>query len=231
MSTISLHPSIFDRVTATFRALPAWKRGIDLVCCLLAFPGLVLLTLLLAIGMKLVSPGPVIFRQERIGWKGRRFWLYKFRTMHVATTPRGARPAKEAIGRDERGEARMFAGSWLLRASGFDELPQLINVLRGEMSMIGPRPCLPAEFSACEPWQRKRCEAVPGLTGLWQVSGENDTTLEEMIQLDLRYAETVSPGLDAKIFLLTIPAMVRRIIDAARGKRSMVPTAHTIPPF
>jgi lipopolysaccharide/colanic/teichoic acid biosynthesis glycosyltransferase len=239
MRTISLQPSFSVPTPESRVHLPAWKRATDLTCCLLALPGLMLLTLVMTIVTKLVSPGPVIFRQERIGWRGRRFRIFKFRTMHVGADPRRHQRHVRAlissnapmVKLDERGESRLFAGSWLLRASGLDELPQIINVLRGEMSVVGPRPCLPAEFDDYLPWQRKRCQALPGLTGLWQVSGKNRTTFVEMVRLDIRYAETTSPWLDAKIILRTVPVLLRQIQDARGGKTSPVPSAHTIPPY
>lgn len=239
MRTLSLRPLLTVPATVTRHHLPTWKRATDLTFCLLALPGLILLTLVLTIMTKLVSPGPVIFRQERIGWGARRFWIYKFRTMHVGADPRHhQRHVRKLISSnapmvklDECGESRLFAGSWLLRATGLDELPQIINVLRGEMSVVGPRPCLPAEFDDYLPWQRNRCQAMPGLTGLWQVSGKNRTTFKEMVHLDIRYAETMSPWLDAKIILLTVPTLLRQIHDSQCGRKAPVPSAHTIPPI
>ena len=106
----------------------------------------------------------------------------------------------------------------LLRASGLDELPQLINVLRGEMSLVGPRPCLPYEYDKYLPWQKERFGTVPGLTGLWQVSGKNKTTFVEMIQLDIKYARNKTLWWDLKIILMTIPALVIQMLErTARG--------------
>ena len=120
-----------------------------------------------------------------------------------------------------RGDSRLIPGGWLIRASGLDELPQIINVLRGEMSLIGPRPCVPYEYEKYLPWQRERFNAVPGLSGLWQVSGKNRTTFEEMIRLDILYSRTVSFWLDLKIVFLTIPALLVQISDTVRGKKSV----------
>jgi lipopolysaccharide/colanic/teichoic acid biosynthesis glycosyltransferase len=122
---------------------------------------------------------------------------------------------------DARGDSRLIPGGWLIRASGLDELPQIINVLRGEMSLIGPRPCVPYEFEKYLPWQRERFNAVPGLTGLWQVSGKNRTTFEEMIRLDIQYSRNVSLWMDLKIILLTVPALLVQISDTVRGKKAM----------
>jgi len=220
--------------------LPAWKRGIDLGCCLLALPFLALLTLVMTIVTKLVAPGPVFFRQERIGCRGRRFWIYKFRTMHVgADTTAHQNYLKELIGTnapmvklDAKGDTRLIPGSWLLRASGLDELPQVINVLRGEMSVVGPRPCIPTEYASYQPWQRQRCEAVPGLTGLWQVSGKNRTTFDEMVRLDIRYSGIKSLWVDLKIILLTVPALFVQIYDTHLGRsKSSTPITQTAHPF
>lgn len=218
---------------------PAWKRGIDLFCCLLALPSLLLLTLLMTAVTKFVAPGPVFFRQERVGCRGRRFWIYKFRTMHVGADVKGHQAyVKELIGTnapmvklDAKNDARLIPGCWLLRASGLDELPQILNVLHGDMSVVGPRPCLPAEYAEFKPWQRRRCDSVPGLTGLWQVSGKNRTTFEEMIRLDIRYGERKSAGEDIRIILMTVPALMVQLYDTRTGRKAQTPTAYTIPPF
>lgn len=219
--------------------LPLWKRSIDLICCLIALPVLILCTLIMTIITKLVSPGPVLFRQERVGYQGRRFKIYKFRSMHLnADTAGHQNYFKDLVGTnapmvklDARGDSRLIPGAWLLRASGLDELPQIINVLRGDMSLIGPRPCLPAEYDLYQPWQRERFTTVPGLTGLWQVSGKNRTTFDEMIHLDIRYARTKTLGLDLMIILKTLPALLVQIYDTRRGRRSQAISAHTAAPF
>jgi lipopolysaccharide/colanic/teichoic acid biosynthesis glycosyltransferase len=125
----------------------------------------------------------------------------------------------------------------LLRCTGLDELPQLINVFRGEMSIVGPRPCIPYEFEAYEPWQRSRFDAVPGLTGLWQVSGKNRTSFSQMIQLDIEYAKRANLWLDLKIIVKTLPALFVQCYDtwlgksmrpAAKAKQSPVPMEKTV---
>ena len=217
--------------------IPVWKRSIDLFCCLLALPFLALLTVVMTIVTKLVAPGPVFFRQERIGCGGRRFWIYKFRTMRVGADTTGHQDYfKQLIGTnapmlklDSRGDSRLIPGSRLLRASGLDELPQVINVLRREMSVVGPRPCIPGEYSAYQPWQRKRCDSMPGLTGLWQVSGKNRTTFEEMVRLDIRYGEIKSWWLDCKIILMTVPALLVQIYDTRIRKIQSPAAAHAMP--
>jgi lipopolysaccharide/colanic/teichoic acid biosynthesis glycosyltransferase len=216
-----------DESAVRERPLPRWKRAIDLAVCLLALPVLALATLVMTIITRLVSPGPVFFTQERVGYRGGRFRLYKFRTMRVcADTNVHQAYYKELIGTnapmlklDAKGDTRLIPGAWFLRASGLDELPQIINVLRGEMSLIGPRPCIPTEWNEYLPWQRRRFDAVPGLTGLWQVSGKNRTTFERMIELDIQYARTRSFWLDLKIVLLTVPALLVQIADTRRARR------------
>ena len=208
--------------------LPFWKRIIDLACCAVALPLLALCTFVMVIVTKWVSPGPLFFRQERIGHLGRRFKIYKFRTMRVgADTSVHQSHYKDLISSnapmaklDSCGDRRLIPGAWLLRASGLDELPQIINVLRGEMTLVGPRPCIPFEYQQYKPWQRKRCDAMPGLTGLWQVSGKNRTTFEQMIRFDIQYAQDVSLWLDLKIIFLTVPALVVQIYDTRVARRS-----------
>ncbi len=181
---------------------------------------------------KLVAPGPVLFRQERVGCHGRRFWIYKFRSMYVNADTHGHQNyVKDLIltnapmaKLDSRNDSRLIPGSWLLRASGLDELPQIINVLRGEMSIVGPRPCIGTEYEAFLPWQRQRCMAMPGLTGLWQVSGKNRTTFEEMIRLDIRYGQIKSFWMNVRIILMTVPALLVQIADTRLGRKSSAAT-------
>jgi len=220
-------------------ASPVWKRITDLAVCALALPVLALLTLVMQIVLRIVSPGPVFFHQERVGYRGRRFYLYKFRSMKVNTDPRlhlnhvrslvGSNAPMEKI--EAKQNSCLIPGAWLLRASGLDELPQIINVLRGEMSMVGPRPCLPAEHEMYEPWQLERFETVPGLTGLWQVSGKNRTTFDEMIRLDIQYAKTKTWAMDVKIMLKTPLALLVQVYEIKTGRRAQPITPHTVPPF
>jgi lipopolysaccharide/colanic/teichoic acid biosynthesis glycosyltransferase len=227
------HDSLMEQFSETApMRLPRWKRAIDIIFSLAALPVLAFSTLLTATMMALVSPGPVLFRQERVGYRGRRFMCFKFRTMHVAVDSathqehceRLIRSNAPMVKMDARGDARLIPGGWVIRASGLDELPQIINVLRGEMSVVGPRPCVPYEYAQYLPWQRARFNAMPGLTGLWQVSGKNRTTFEEMIRLDIRYAENRSPGMDLKIMAMTIPAMLRQLRDTNHARRTQAPT-------
>jgi len=122
---------------------------------------------------------------------------------------------------DARGDSRIIPFGLLLRSSGLDELPQLVNVLRGEMSLVGPRPCLPYECDNYLPWQRERFNTLPGLTGLWQVSGKNRTTFVEMMQLDIKYTRNKTLWLDLMIILKTIPAILGQVWHARkRGKNA-----------
>ncbi len=187
-------------------ALPTWKRAIDLAFCCATLPVLALATFFVAVLMSIAAPGPIFFCQERVGFMGRRFRLYKFRTMHVGADTSnhqayftGLMSSNVPMQKlDARGDSRLIPLGWLLRASGLDELPQIINVLRGEMSLIGPRPCIPYEYENYTAPQRARFHSRPGLTGLWQVSGKNRTTFDRMIELDIQYAAQRSLKLDVK---------------------------------
>ncbi len=213
---------------ALVNSIPAWKRTLDFAACAVALPFLALCTLIMVFVTKCVSPGPVFFRQERIGHHGRRFKIYKFRTMRVnADCAVHQDYFKDLISSnapmvklDNHGDARLIPGAWFLRATGLDELPQIINVLCGEMSLVGPRPSIPAEYEQFTPWQRRRCDTPPGLTGLWQVSGKNRTTFEQMINLDVRYTREFSAWLDLKIILLTVPALLGQLQDTRRARKS-----------
>jgi exopolysaccharide production protein ExoY len=120
---------------------------------------------------------------------------------------------------DARHDARLIPAGSLLRASGLDELPQIINVLKGDMSVVGPRPCIPYEYQHYSAWHRTRFNSVPGLTGLWQVSGKNRTTFDEMIHFDIEYSRTKSLWLDLKIIALTLPALWTQISDTRASRR------------
>ena len=227
-----------DRADASWTPLPGWKHAIDLAACLVGLPVLGLCALAMYLLTKCFSPGPVFYRQERIGYLGRRFMLYKFRTMKVgADCSIHQDYCKELIHSnapmvklDSRGDARLIPLAWALRAAGLDELPQLINVMRGEMSLVGPRPCTPAEFEHYTFSQRRRCDARPGLTGLWQVSGKNRTTFEEMIRLDIRYARECSFWLDLKIIATTVPCLLTQVRETLQARRTPSASGHRGPP-
>ena len=195
--------------------LPFWKRAIDILGSLFGLLILFPLFLILSVCIKIVSPGPVFFSQKRVGYQGRAFTMYKFRTMkvnadtvlhenHVTDLIQNGKPLKKMDGQDPR----IFPLGKFLRLTGLDELPQLINVLRGEMSLIGPRPELPCSLQYCEPWQTRRFDAKPGLSGLWQVSGKTRTTFTEMMRLDISYVKKRSFWLDMEILLKTLPTII-----------------------
>jgi exopolysaccharide production protein ExoY len=237
MSNTPANQSRTENLTGS--TIRPWKRAIDLIGCVLALPLLVLLTLVMTIVTRLFSPGPVLFRQVRVGYLGQRFTIYKFRSMHLNTDATrhqnhfrglvGTNAPMEKL--DTKGDPSLIPGAWLMRASGLDELPQIINVFRGDMSLIGPRPCLPAEEALYQPWQRERFNSLPGLTGLWQVSGKNRTTFNEMIMLDIHYARTLSCWTDFKILLLTVPTLLMQVYETKIGRRLSVVSAHTAAPF
>ena len=196
-----------------------WKRVLDLLLLASLAPAMLVFFPCISVYIKLVSRGPVFFKRERIGFRGKSFMLFKFRSMYYnAATDAHRQPLEDLIKSnkplrklDSKGDKRLIPLGWILRATGLDELPQLINVLKGEMSIVGPRPTTHDEFVTFQPWHKERLNALPGLTGLWQVSGKNDTTLEEMIKLDISYARRQSISLDLKILFMTFLALVEQV--------------------
>lgn len=188
------------------------KRAMDIALILLVSPALLVLGAIIGVAIRMDSPGPVIFEQGRVGKGGRRFTAYKFRTMVEDAEERKAELAalNEADGPifKIRNDPRMTKVGRLLRRTSLDELPQFWNILRGDMSIVGPRPPTPDEVERYEHWHRRRLEVTPGLTGLWQVLGRSDTSFDEMVRLDIYYAENWSPGMDLRIMLQTIPAVL-----------------------
>jgi lipopolysaccharide/colanic/teichoic acid biosynthesis glycosyltransferase len=202
-------------------ALPGWKRLLDLSLILLTAPLWLPIMTLLAAWVGITSPGPIFYRQPRIGFRGRRFMLVKFRTMKVnADTTTHERYLEHLmvadcpmIKLDMQGDPRLIAGGKILRATGLDELPQLFNVLVGEMSLVGPRPCTVREFERFSPPHRERVNAYPGLTGWWQVNGKNRTTFREMIEMDIFYSRNITLSLDLRIMVRTFPAIANQVRD------------------
>ncbi len=200
--------------------VPRWKRVIDLCAILCLLPLALPLSGLIILWIKCVSPGPPLFRQTRIGFRGQRFTCFKFRSMHVGADAtahqshvQNLRKANQPMRKMDAEDDRLIPLGHLLRATGLDELPQLVNVLRGEMSLVGPRPCLPYEFEQFRSWEKGRCDALPGLTGLWQVSGKNETTFDEMIELDLAYVASASPRMDMWIIFKTFGTLLRQVLE------------------
>jgi lipopolysaccharide/colanic/teichoic acid biosynthesis glycosyltransferase len=174
------------------------KRAFDLAFLAVAGVPSLLLGLACAVAVKSSGPGPIFFRQERVGFGGRVFRVWKFRTMRDA-------PADSPFPDSER---ITLAGRWLRRLS-FDELPQLLNVAVGEMSIVGPRPTLPYQVERYTAWQRGRLSVRPGVTGLAQVRGRNSITWAERIDIDLEYVQRQSPWLDLKIVGWTVATVLR----------------------
>jgi exopolysaccharide biosynthesis polyprenyl glycosylphosphotransferase len=203
------------------RASGVMKRAFDIVFTLVvAALGLPFYMLIAAL-IKLTSEGPVLFVQERVGQDGRTFRFYKFRTMLVDNNDYQHRSFAEDFikGRlmNDAEEGRVFklqndprvtSIGRFLRKTSLDELPQFINVLRGEMTLVGPRPPLAYELAHYKEWHRGRLVVKPGLTGLWQVSGRSSVPFDEMVMLDLYYIENWSLALDLKIILRTVPVML-----------------------
>src|SRR5437660_11969668 len=217
---------------------PGWKSALDITCILLALPIWLPLMILLMLITRLASPGPIFYRQKRVGLGGKHFSIWKFRTMKVsAETQSHERHLEELIKvnrpmtkLDAIGDPRLAPFGRILRASGLDELPQIFNVLCGEMSLVGPRPCLPNEFANYQAWQRERANALPGLTGLWQVSGKNKTTFNEMIAMDLFYLKNMSILLDLKIMLKTCAVIAGQLFESqAAAKSGQQSQAHRVP--
>ena len=201
------------------------KRVVDLILSAVALLFLSPLFLVVAVIIKRTDPGPVFFVQERLGRDGRPFRFYKFRSMkHNSDDAIHRQFAAMFINGDEDGCADSNAGekvfkmkqdpritaigAWLRRTS-LDELPQLFNVLRGDMSLVGPRPPIAYEIENYKPWHMERLRAVPGLTGLWQVSGRSSVSFDDMVRLDIRYITTWSPWQDFVIMLKTLPVVIR----------------------
>jgi exopolysaccharide biosynthesis polyprenyl glycosylphosphotransferase len=190
----------------------ATKRLFDLACTL----ALLLLTwplmLLIALAIRLDEPGPVIFRQQRVGENGRLFWMYKFRTMCNDADRRGPELAFDGQGHpiykwpDDHRVTRV--GRWLRRTS-LDEMPQFFNVLRGDMSLVGPRPEMLFLVERYDAWQRQRLAVPPGITGWWQVNGRSDLPMHLNTQFDLYYIRNYSMWLDLKILWRTVGVVVR----------------------
>jgi exopolysaccharide biosynthesis polyprenyl glycosylphosphotransferase len=194
-------------------AAVSWaKRALDLVLVGLGVLGIAPVLGIIALAIKLDSRGPVFYRQTRVGKDGRQFSMLKFRSMCIDADRRleELRKHNEATGPlfKMRRDPRVTAVGRVLRRWSLDELPQLINVLRGEMSLVGPRPPLPSEVAKYEEWQLGRLRAVPGLTGLWQVSGRSEVPFHDMVRLDLHYIRNWSMSLDLEILLRTIPAVL-----------------------
>jgi lipopolysaccharide/colanic/teichoic acid biosynthesis glycosyltransferase len=218
---------IHPETTPEARPIPRWKRVLDILLIIAALPVLLPVMLLVALFVRCVSAGPVLFRQERVGYTGKRFRCFKFRTMvvgndtnvhkgHLTQLIASNAPMTKM---DSKGDPRIIFFGLPLRASGLDELPQIFNVLMGQMSLVGPRPCVRYEYEKLMPWQKERFNCLPGLTGLWQVSGKNNTTFDEMMRLDIYYVRHCNVGFDLYIIAKTIPALMVQMIETRRRRK------------
>lgn len=194
--------------------MPRWKRGLDILG---ASAGLALLSPLMlgaALAVKLSSPGPALFKQARAGRLGKRFTMYKFRTMVVDAEAK----QQELLALNEQdgpafklaADPRVTRLGRFLRTTSIDELPQLLNVLKGEMSLVGPRPLPCHESEACQPWQRRRLDVTPGLTCIWQVKGRSQVSFADWCRMDLQYVASRSLLRDVTLIALTVPAVLLR---------------------
>jgi exopolysaccharide biosynthesis polyprenyl glycosylphosphotransferase len=190
----------------------ATKRLFDVVMTVLLLALTWPLMVLIAVAIRLDSPGPVIFRQQRVGENGRQFWMYKFRTMCADAEARGPHLGFDAQGHPIykwRADQRVTrVGRWLRRTS-LDEMPQFFNVLRGDMSLVGPRPEMLFLVERYDAWQRQRLAVPPGITGWWQINGRSDLPMHLNTQFDLYYIRNYSLWLDLKILWRTLGVVAR----------------------
>ena len=189
------------------------KRIMDTVLALAMLIVASIPMLIIALLVRVTSPGPVLFRQKRVGKGGVEFLCYKFRSMYEDAEAQKAalmyRSDRDGPAFKLRDDPRRTPFGKLIRRTSLDELPQLFNILKGEMSLVGPRPPTPDEVERYDEWHLKRLDVTPGLTGLWQVSGRSDLSFEDMVKLDLYYAENWSPAMDMRIIMKTIPTWVK----------------------
>jgi len=208
------------------RSVVAIKRAMDIVGSALMLSLCAPIFLIIALAIKASSKGPVLFRQQRVGQYGQHFTFLKFRSMHVNNDHSIHKEyitkfiASEARKQPSNGngegvykltnDTRVTRVGKFLRRTSLDELPQFLNVLKGEMSLVGPRPPIPYELAAYQTWHRRRVlEVKPGITGLWQVTGRSRVNFDEMVRLDLRYATSWSPSLDFTILMRTPLAVIK----------------------
>ena len=217
------HPSLWASLRARF-AVRGWllrlalraaaRRAIDVLG---ASAGLLLLAPLLfgtALAIRIDSPGPVLFRQTRIGKRGRPFTMYKFRSMRITAEAekdalRTSNESRDGVLFKMQRDPRVTRVGRIIRRLSIDELPQLLNILRGDMSIVGPRPALPSEVAQYDFEARKRLQARPGLTCLWQIGGRSELAFSEQVDLDLRYLQSRSLAKDIEIIARTVPAIIQ----------------------
>ncbi|MCF2856556.1 sugar transferase [Pseudoalteromonas sp. SMS1] len=197
-------------IDGVHHGIPVWlQRTVATLGLLVISP----LLMLLMIALKLESKGPCVFKQVRVGKYGRRFTMYKFRSMYTQDDPRFKAPeqkdsAREGVCQKYIHDPRITSIGRFIRKYSIDELPQLLNVVKGDMLLIGPRPALEIEVAQYNPSQLSRLNSEQGLTGLWQVTGRADTTFEQQVQLDDRYIQEQSITSDIKILCKTVPCVL-----------------------
>jgi lipopolysaccharide/colanic/teichoic acid biosynthesis glycosyltransferase len=221
-SNPALYPDISKQASSN-QPLLILKRAIDILGALALLVVFSPFCIAIAVAIKATSKGPILFRQMRVGYHGRNFQFLKFRSMYVGNDHSVHRDyvtkliSKGAVADASDGKVYKLTGDKritrlgrFLRKTSLDELPQFINVLRGEMSLVGPRPPIPYELAAYQTWHRRRLlEVKPGITGLWQVMGRSSVDFDAMVRLDLKYAMSWTPWLDLKILLRTPMAVIR----------------------
>lgn len=204
---------------------PRWEKLLDYGISIVGLALLLPVIFVAIVLTKIVSRGPALFKQRRIGYMGKPFMIYKLRTMmvdadtethenHTLDLIKSNRPMTKM---DKVGDARLIPLGCFLRTSGIDELPQLINVLKGEMSLVGPRPCLISEYEAFSESDRRRFDTMPGITGLWQVSGKNALTFREMIDCDIQYALRKTLPLYLKIAIQTPFVLTKQVWECRKN--------------
>lgn len=212
-------PLVELRVKTNNKINLVFKKIFDSVVTLIGLILLIPLFLVIALLIKISSKGPIIYKQVRIGKEGKPFMFYKFRSMYVSNVEDIERKEsminfmKNNIKNNSEGtkvinEKRVTWIGKFLRKTSLDELPQLFNVLKGEMSLVGPRPCLPYEYDNYEEWQKRRLSVTPGCTGVWQVAGRSNVSFNDSVVLDLYYINNMSPWLDLQLIIKTIPVML-----------------------
>jgi undecaprenyl-phosphate galactose phosphotransferase len=208
---------VSQRVNAEINSLS--KKIFDFIASLIGIIILSPLFMMIALLIRLSSKGPILFKQLRIGKNGKPFLFYKFRSMTVSNNDDNERKAqmikfmKNNMSMDNNNtkiinESRVTGIGKFIRKTSFDELPQLVNVLKGEMSLVGPRPCLPYEYEQYDEWQKRRVSVIPGCTGVWQVAGRSNVSFNDSIVLDLYYLNNMSPWLDLQLIIKTVPVML-----------------------
>jgi undecaprenyl-phosphate galactose phosphotransferase len=214
---IDVSPQYNNKLTYTA------KRGMDIFISILALIIIAPLLILIAALIKLTSSGPILFKQKRVGYYGKEFEIYKFRSMKVINGEDEVRKLQmlEFLN-DKSGkiktkvvnDSRITLIGKIIRKTSLDELPQLFNVIKGDMSLVGPRPCLPYEYDLYPEWQKRRVTVLPGCTGVWQVWGRSSTSYKDSVVLDLYYINKMSPWFDLQLLFQTIPVML-----TARGAK------------